>query len=132
MVNGNNNTKVCFQNCSPFTRCMAHLNDEHVKTAENLDIVVNMYNLIEYSDNYLDTSGSLFRYNRQEKNLNAAGNIDNVNVNDSSPFKYKSNLLKELTTKDVAPNTNPGIANAHRLFTNEQIVVPLKYISSFF
>ena len=50
-----------------------------------------MYNLIEYSDNYSDTSGSLFQYKKYEQNLNAAGNIDNVNVNDSSSFKYKSN-----------------------------------------
>ena len=52
VVNGNNNTSVCFKNCSPFTRCITHLNDEHLETADNLDIVVNLCNLIEYSDNY--------------------------------------------------------------------------------
>ena len=53
-----------------------------------------MYNLIEYSDYYSNSTGSLFQFKRQEKNLNAAGNIDNININDSSSFKHKSNLLR--------------------------------------
>ena len=72
------------------------------------------------------------QYKRDEQNMNVAGNIDNVNSNYSSSFKYKSNLLKGLTTRNVGANVNPDIANAHRLFLNAQIVVPLKYISSFF
>ena len=56
---GNANTSVAFKNCAPFTRCVTHINDEHVETAENLDIIMPMYNLIEYSDNYADSSGSL-------------------------------------------------------------------------
>ena len=132
LVNENNNTDVCFKNCSPFTRSVIHLNDEHIETADNLDIVMGLYNLIEYSDNYEQSSGSVWQHKRDEQNLNAAGNIDNVNSNDSSSFKYKSNLLKGLTTRDVAANVNPDIANAHRLFLNAQIVVPLKYVSSYF
>ena len=133
VVNGNNNTYVCFKNCSPFISCVApHLIDEHIETSDNLDIVINLYNLIEYSDNYNQSSGSSWQYKRDEQNLNAAGNIDNFNANDSSSVKYKSNLLKGLTTRDVAANVNPQIANAHRLLLNAQIAVPLKYISSFF
>ena len=49
------NTNVAFENCGPFTRCVTHINDEHVETAENLDIIIPMYNLIEYSDNYADS-----------------------------------------------------------------------------
>ena len=51
VVNGNDNTSVCFKNCSPFIRCVTHLNDEHVETSENFDLIMNLYNLIEYSDN---------------------------------------------------------------------------------
>ena len=51
VVNGNDNTSVCFKNCSPFIRCVTHLNDEHVETSENFDLTMNLYNLIEYSDN---------------------------------------------------------------------------------
>ena len=64
VVNANNKTKVCFKNCSPFTRCVTHLNDEHIKTAENLDLIMNMYNLIEYSVNYVQSSGSSWQYKR--------------------------------------------------------------------
>ena len=81
-VNGNENTYVCFKNCSPFTRSVIHLNDEHIEAADNLDIVTALYNLIEYSDNYKQSSGSLWQHKRNEQNFNAAGNIDNVNSND--------------------------------------------------
>ena len=97
VVGGNDNTKVCFKNCGPFTRCLTHLNDEHVQ------------------------------YKRQEQPLNAAGNIDNLILNNSSSFKYNSSLLERLTA-----NVNPNIVDAHRLFLNAQLIVPLKYISSFF
>ena len=64
VIGGDDNTKVCFKNCSPLIRCVTHLNDEHVETAENLNLVMSMYNLIGYSDNYSDTSGSLFQFKR--------------------------------------------------------------------
>ena len=64
--------------------------------------------------------------------LNDARNIGNVTVNNSSLFKYKSNLLKGLTTRNVAANANRDIANGHRLFLNAQIAVPLKHVSLFF
>ena len=48
---GNVNTNVAFKICAPFTRCVTHINDEHIKTAENLDIIMPMYHLLEYSDN---------------------------------------------------------------------------------
>ena len=44
---GNQNIKVAFKNCAPFTRCVTHINDEHVEAAENLDIIMPMYNLLE-------------------------------------------------------------------------------------
>ena len=128
VVNRNNNTSAFFKICSPSTRCVTHLHDGHVETAGNLDIIMNLYNLIEYSDNYEQYTGSLWQCKRNEQNLNAAGNINNVKANYSSSFKYMSNLLKGLTTRDVAAN----ITNAHRLFLNEQFVVPLKYLSNIF
>ena len=80
VFDGDINTSVAFKNCSPFTRCLTHLNDMHVETADNLDLVMNLYNLIECSDNYEQTSGSLWQYKRQEQILNANGNIDNLNT----------------------------------------------------
>ena len=132
VVNGNDNTDICFKNCSSFIRSVIHINDEHIETANNSDIVMNLYNLIEYSDNYEQSSAYLWQYKRDKQNLNAAGNIDNENSNDPSSFKYKSNLLKGMTKRDAAANVNPDIANDHRLWLNAQVVVALKYISSFF
>ena len=93
---------------------------------------MNMYNLLEYSDNFAESSESLWEYKRDEQKLTNAGNTDNVNTNDSSSFKYNSNLLKGLASRDIPANFNPDIANAHRLFTNAKIVAPLKYLSNFF
>ena len=59
VTGGNENTNVGFKNCAPFTRCVTHINDEHVDNTENFDIIMPMYNLIEYNDNFSDTSGSL-------------------------------------------------------------------------
>ena len=55
----NANTRLPLKNCAPFTKCNLEINDEHVDTAENLDITMPMYNLIEYSDNYQDSSATL-------------------------------------------------------------------------
>ena len=63
---GNNNTRLGLINCAPFTKCNLEINDEHGDTAENLDIVMPMYNLIEYSDNYQDSSTTLYQYKRDE------------------------------------------------------------------
>ena len=52
----NANTRLALKNCAPFTKCNLEIHDEHVDTAENLDTVMAMYNLIEYSDNYQDSS----------------------------------------------------------------------------
>ena len=61
---GNASTKVAFKNCASSTKCVTHINDEHIDTAENLDIIMPMYNLIEYSDNHSDTSGHLWQFKR--------------------------------------------------------------------
>ena len=66
---GYGNTNVAFKSCAPFTKCMTHINDEHIGTTESLDITISMYNMIEYSDNYLDTSGSLWQFKRVESNV---------------------------------------------------------------
>ena len=62
------NTRLALKNCAPFTKCNLEINDEHVDKAENSDIVMPMYNLIEYSDNYQDSSGTQF-ININEMNL---------------------------------------------------------------
>ena len=129
-VVGDENTQIAFKNCAPFRRCVTHINDGYVETAENVDMTMPMYNLLEYSDNYADFSGSLWRFKRDEQNMNN-GNPADVTTAGSSSFKYKSILLKDLNSRNVAANANPNIAGAHRLFTNASIAVPLEYLPNF-
>ena len=77
-----------------------------------------MYNLLEYSDNYADSSASLYQFKRDEQNMTNAGNLVDVTDNSTS-FEYKSSLLG-----------NP--ANTSGVLENAKIVVPLKYLSNFF
>ena len=55
----NTNKKVIFKNCAPFINCISEINNAQVDNAKDINIVMPMYNLIEYSDNYSKTSGSL-------------------------------------------------------------------------
>ena len=114
----NANTRLALKNCALFTKWNLEINDEHVDTAENLDIVMPMYNLIEYSDNYQDSSATLYQYKRDEPP--EGDPIPNLAVNNSSSFKYKVELLGD----PVVPN---NIARR-----NVKVVVPLKYLSNFF
>ena len=66
-TNAVNATRLALKNCAAFTKCNLEIDDEHVDTAENLDIVIMpMYNLIECSDNYQDSSATLYQYKRDE------------------------------------------------------------------
>ena len=56
------NKGVTFKNCAPFVKCINRINNTEIDNAKDIDIVMPMYNLIEYSDNYPKTSGSLWQY----------------------------------------------------------------------
>ena len=58
----NNNRKVIFKNCAPFTICISEINNTQVDSDKDIDIVMPMYNLIEYSDDYSKPSGNLWQY----------------------------------------------------------------------
>ena len=77
VVGANNNTKVAFKNCAPFRKCRTEINETFIDEAEHINITMPMYNLIEYSDNYSDTSGSLWDFKRDEIDNNA--NVTNDN-----------------------------------------------------
>ena len=57
---------VAFKNCMPFINCISEINNTQADNAKDIDIVMTMYNLIEYSDNYAKTTGSLWQYLRDE------------------------------------------------------------------
>ena len=114
-VAANNDTDVAFKNCAPFSTCTTKINDVFVDEANHIYIAMPMYNLIEYSDNYSDTSGSLWEFKRDEVPANNA----DLTVDNSQSFKYKAALLGK--TADAAANTN----------SSAKIVVALKYLSNF-
>ena len=112
VTGGNANTKVAFKNCAPFNKCRTEINGTFVDEADFINIAMPMYNLIEYSDNYSDTSGSLWQFKRDEIEEDIDLTVgDNHIPNNSSSFKYKSSLIT---------NRN-GV----------KIAVPLKYLSNF-
>ena len=64
------NKKGFFKNCAPFTDCISEINNTKIDNAKDLDIVMPMCNLVEYSDNYLKTSGCLWQCSRDEPDVN--------------------------------------------------------------
>ena len=75
----NTNKKVIFKNCAPFTNCISKINNTQIDNAEYIDIVIPMYNLIEYSNNYSKTSGSLWQYCKDITAVNNNGDIVDFN-----------------------------------------------------
>ena len=63
---------VIFKNCVPFTKCISRIYNADIDNAHDIDIVMPMYNFIEYSDNYLKTSGSLWQYYKDDPNDDSA------------------------------------------------------------
>ena len=113
-----------FKNCAPFTNCRSKINNTQIDNAEYVDIVMSMHNLIEYSDNYSKTSGSLWKCCKDIPTVNNAGNIvdfDGANATDSFNFKTK------ITGQTAANNNNGNIAGR----VDVEIMVPLKYLSNF-
>ena len=102
------NKEVTFKNCAPFTKCISRINGIDIGNAQDIDIAMPMYNLIEYSDNYSKRSGSLWQYYKDDPNDNLA---------DSESFKYKA----KITGKTAADGNTKNI----------EILVPLKYLSNF-
>ena len=99
---------VTFKNCAPFTKCINRINNTDIDNAHDIDIVMPMYNLIEYSDNYSKTSGSLWQYYKDDPNDNLA-NSESF----QSKLKITGKPPNNGNTKDV------------------EIIVPLKYSSNF-
>ena len=123
------NTRLVLKNCAPFTKCNLEINDEHVDTAENVDIVMLMYNLIEYSDNYQDSSATLYQYKRDEPPR--VNPIDDLTANNSDSFRYNVNLLGNPNTVVIpAPAAGGDPIGISRI--SIKVVVPLKYLSNFF
>ena len=113
----NTNKKVIFKNCALLTNCISKIDNTQIDNAEYIDKVMPMDNLLEFSDNYSKTSGSLWQYFKDIPAVDDDGNIINFNgANNTDSFKFKNRLTGQ--------TNDDGIINV-------QIMVPLKYLSSF-
>ena len=97
---------VAFKNCAPFTNCISEINNTQIDNCKDIDIIIPLYNLLEYSNNYAKASGSLWQYYRNEPSDNLA---------DSESFKSKIKITGK------TPNNEK----------DAEIMVPLKYLNNF-
>ena len=102
------NKGVIFKNCASFTKCINRMKNTDIDNVQDIHIVMPMYSLIEYSDNYSKTSGSLWQYYKDDPNDNAV---------QSESFKCKM----KITGKTPAAGNTKDV----------EIIVSLKYLSNF-
>ena len=144
-VAGNNprdrqNKPLILKNIAPFVSCITRINGELIEDADDLDIVMPMYNLLEYSKNYRKTIGSLYNYYRDELNNDAnLVNFANNNVVSSEAFKYKTKIIGNtyhVSSTIINPADNARIPNKN--YDPErsgkksvELAIPLKYLGNF-
>ena len=123
------NKPLAFKNNAPFISCISKINGVLIENAEDLDFVMPIYSLLEYSKNYSGTSGSLWNYYRDELTDEANDDNDpNKNVINSKSFKYKISITG--IAYNVATTARDYVAN--KKGTKEvEIAVPLKYLGNF-
>ena len=97
----NKNRKLMLKNNAPFVSCITRINGELIEDADDLDIVMPMYNLLEYSKNYRKTIGSLYNYYRDELTNDNNNNFANRNVVNSNTFKYKNKIISNTYNVDA-------------------------------
>ena len=119
--NANFNKELTLKNNAPFISCISKINGELVENAEDLDIVMPMYNLLEYCKNYEKTSGSLFNYYRDEPSeitIGAGNNPIDISIRNSKSFDYKTEITGSLDAGEYEKE-------------DVTIAIPLKYLGNF-
>ena len=123
------NRPVILKNNAPFVSCITRINGELIEDADDLDIAVSMYNLLEYSKNYRKTIGSLYNYYRDELSDDVDdNNFDNIKVVNSNTFKYKNKTIGNTY------NVNAGADgyDVNKNGTQEvELAILLKYLGNF-
>ena len=133
VTNPNNakiNKSVAFKNNAAFINCISKINGIKIANAKNLDVVMPMYNSLEYSKTYRKTTGSLWNYYRDQPS--------NAHSNNSESFKYKNDItgntynIDEKITDDDGNKADNTIYDANKVAKKKtEIVIPLKYLSNF-
>ena len=118
--NAKRNKSVTFENNAPFINCISKINGVKIDNAEDLDVVIPMNNLLEYSKNYRKTTGSLWNYYRDE--------LSNPLYSNSESSRYKTNITGN-TYNFVAGDAN---YDANKVGKNKtELFIPLKHLSNF-
>ena len=110
-TNNANNTafgerKLVFKNNAPFINCISKINGLKIDNAEDLDVVIPMYNLLEYCKNYRKTTGSLWNYYRDEPNSDTDDNEIMHSIINSESFDYKANFMENGVANDNLTKNN--------------------------
>ena len=124
------NRPLIFKNNAPFVSCITRINGELIEDVDDLDIVMSMYNLLEYSKNYRKTIGSLYNYYRDELSDDADdNNFDNIKVINLNTFKYKN----KITGNTYNVNAGAQGYDVNKNGTQEvlSIAIPLKCLGKF-
>ena len=123
------NRPLILKNNVPFVSCITRINGELIEDADDLDIVLSMYNLLKYSKNYRKTIGSLYNYYRDELSDDADdNNFDNIKVINSNTFKYKNKIIGKTYNVDAGAQGY----DVNKNDTQEiELTIPLKYLGSF-
>ena len=111
--------KLVFKSNAPFIYCISKINGVKIDNAEELDVVMSMYNLLEYSKNYRKTTGSLWNYYRDEPNSDTDDHNITHSILNSDSFDYKANFMEN------------GVTQNNLTKNDVKVVVPLKHLSSF-
>ena len=123
------NRPLILKNNTRFISCITRINGELIEDADDLDIVVPMYNVLEYSKNYRKTIGSLYNYYRDElTNDGNYNNFDNRNLVNSEAFKYKSKITGNTYNVDVGTQGYDVNKNGTQKI---ELAIPLKYLGNF-
>ena len=123
------NRPLILKNNAPFVSCITRINGKLIEDTDDLDIVMSMYNLLEYSKNYRKTVGSLYNYYRDELSDDVDdNNFDNIKVVNSNTFNYKNKIIGNTY------NVNAGADgyDVNKNGTQEvELTIPLKYLGNF-
>ena len=113
------NKKLVFKNNAPFINCISKINGVKIDNAEDLDVVMPMYNLLEYSKSYRKKTGGLWNYFRDQPNSTIGDNNITYSILNSESFDYKVSFMENGVTHDNLTNNDVNV------------VVPLKHLSNF-
>ena len=118
--NAKRDKSVAFKNNAPFINCISKINGVQIDNAEDLDVVMPIYNLLEYSKNYIKAAGSLWIYYRDEPSNPLSSN--------SESFKYNTSI----TGNNYNVGDGEADYDAEKIGKNKtEVAIPLKHLSNF-